>query len=377
MAKPQTGYVGWDKQKKKYFARVDYSDEAGKRRNVRRFFTMKSDAIDALPTLVSTIKQHGAQSLKGELLTVAALIERYEEAYVRPAEIHQGRKVDGLKSWRSVQLHCRVLKEYFGSKQLRELRPSHLEAFKRHRLKTPKQLGGGIRTQAAVHRELQALRAILNYAKREGWIIASPFEKARGIISQASETRRNRVLSQMEEQKLLAACTGKREHLRAILIFCLDTGGRRGEVFQVRWADVDFARREITLQIVTTKTEQARRVPVTARLLDELQRLQTLPTYQPEGFVFGGIKDAKKSFKAACTEAGIDGLRFHDLRHSFVSRMLGQGMATTEVMRLSGHTTLSAFNNYANLLSDATERGAAALDTYHAQFAQANNEFVN
>ena len=376
--KPTTGYVFYDKTRKRWVARVSYTDEAtGKRLSVRRWYAQKGDAVDAIPDLIATLKKHGPRPLKGEQMTVAAVIDAYEQEYVKPAEIHEGRKVAGLKSWVNVRHHCSVLKEYFGNKLLRDLRPSHLHAFKQHRLKIPTTRGQRKRSLANVHRELATLRAALNHAKREGWLITSPFEKARAIITSSAEARRFRVLSRDEETRLLAVCTGPREHLRAILIAALDTGARRGELFKLKWADVDFVNREITLLVSNTKTEQERKVPITSRLLIELQRLREQTGGNPDQRVFP-FSDIKRSFAGACAEAGVTGFRLHDCRHTTVSRLVAQGVALGEVMRVSGHTTMEAFNRYLNLLSDATKRSADALDNWHEQNSiQPVNEMVN
>jgi integrase len=377
--KPTTGYVFYDKSRKKWVARVSYTDEeTGKRSSVRRWFVSKSEATEALPGLIGTLKTHGHRPLKGELLTIADVLKAYEEEHVKPPVIHDGRKVAGLKSWVSVKHYCEVLRESLGKKLLRDLRPSHLNSYKQQRLKTPVEFvitrgekrGQKIesttreRTIASVNRELETLRAALNHAKREGWLITSPFEKARAVIAKGSEKRRYRVLSREEEGRLLDACTGAREHLRSILIAALDTGARRGELFKLKWANVDLAKREITLLVSNTKTEQERCVPITARLLIELQRLHSASGGDPEQRVFP-YSDIKNSFAAACTAAKVAGFRLHDARHTTISRLVAQGIAPAEAMRISGHTTLDAFNRYLNLLSDATERGADALNNWN------------
>jgi integrase len=374
--KPTTGYVYRDKSRKRWVARVSYTDEAtGKRQSVRRWYALKSDAVDALPDLIATLKTHGARPLKGEILTIADVIDAYEKEHVKAPEIHHGRKVAGLKSWISVKHHCEVLREHFGKKLLRELRPSHLQAYKQHRLKMPTVRGQRQRTIASVNRELETLRAALNHAKREGWLITSPFEKARAVIAKSSEARRFRVLSREEETKLLEACytrsKGKRQcwtHLRPIIIAALDTGARRGELFKLKWADVDFAKREIKLLVSNTKTEQERLVPITSRLLVELERLQDKSGNDPNARVFP-YGDIKHAFASVCKEAGVNGFRLHDCRHTTVSRLVAQGVALGEVMRISGHSTMEAFNRYLNLLSDATKRSADALNAYHEQNA--------
>lgn len=365
--KPTTGYVFYDKSRKRWVARVSYTDETtGKRLSVRRWYVQKGDAVDALPDLITKLKTHGSRPLKGEQLTVAAVIDVYQREHVKPPEIHEGRKVAGLKSWATIRHHCEVLKEHFANRLLRDLRPSDLQSYKQQRLKVPTTFGGRRRTIASVNRELETLRAALNHAKREGWLLVSPFERARAVISKSSEKRRFRVLSSEEEARLLATCAGPREHLKAILIAALDTAARRGELFKLKWADVDLMNREITLLVSNTKTEQERRVPITARLLTELQHLhqQTSPTLDDRVFPY---RDIKRSFASACRVAGVTGFRLHDCRHTTVSRLVAQGVALGEVMRVSGHTTMEAFNRYLNLLSDATKRSADALNTWHEQ----------
>jgi integrase len=362
--KSKTGYVYKDKQKGKWCARVSYTDESGKRKSFRRFFDSKTDAKDQLPELLTQIKDHGTRSVKGENLTISELVDLYEGDHVKPAKMRNGQKVSGLKGYETIGRHCQVLKDFFGSKSVREFRASDLERFKENRLSVPKQRGGGERSLASVNRELEVLRAVFNFAKREGWLIASPFEKTKGIIKKSAEQKRFRTLSPDEEARLLAACTDKREHLKAILIFLLDTGARRGEAFGLKWREVNFEKREITIH--AGKTDTTRKVPMTNRLYFELQ---TLWSYSGKlnGLVFSGIGTVKRSLATACRLAEIEGFRLHDSRHSFVSRLVRQGLSLVEVMRLSGHSTLSAFSTYANELSDTTERGTNALNFFHEQ----------
>ena len=86
---------------------------------------------------------------------------------------------------------------------------------------------------AHVHRELSLMRTILNYAIRNGWLKRSPFKMGAPLISSANEAKRERILNTDEEARLLAACTGKREHLRAMLICLIDTGLRKGEMLSL------------------------------------------------------------------------------------------------------------------------------------------------
>src|SRR5439155_8639989 len=79
------------------------------------------------------------------------------------------------------------------------------------------------------------------------------------LISIADERKRERILTRDEELRLLAACENRyQKHLRPILICALDTGMRRGEIFGLKWSDVDFEERILTIRPFNTKTMKDR-----------------------------------------------------------------------------------------------------------------------
>lgn len=120
------------------------------------------------------------------------------------------------------------------------------------------------------------LRRMLNVAQREGWILRSPFAAGDSLISLADENNRERILTREEEVNLLAACdTPQRSHLKAILICALDTGMRQGEIFSLRWRDVDLENGLLNIQAFHTKTMKERHVAITTRLALELERLKS------------------------------------------------------------------------------------------------------
>ncbi len=83
-------------------------------------------------------------------------------------------------------------------------------------------------------------------------------------------------------------------------------------------------------------------------------------------FTFHGkpIKSIKRSFGTACQKAGIEDFRFHDLRHTFASRLVQAGVPLYEVMNLTGHKSLEMVQRYAHLAPDFQARAISALDQF-------------
>jgi integrase len=221
---------------------------------------------------------------------------------------------------------------------------------------------------AAVNRELQLLRGVLNFARRKGWIVRNPFELGEPLISMASERKRDRILTREEEAKLLAACeTKSRANIRPILIAALDTGLRKGELLKLKWIDIDLVAGLIRLRATTTKTEQPRTVGMTVRLRAELERLWAISPRDVNGRVFGVKSDIKRGFASACEAAKITYLRFHDLRHVATTRLVEtKALHTQEAMRITGHSQETTFRRYVNPADETARRAAEALDGWLA-----------
>lgn len=358
--KQRNGYVY--REGKSWVARVDFTDEAGKRRIIRRFCETRTEANQKRLQLVRSIEERGEKAIDGDRLTFKMLAEKYRETRLIPARYVNQRKVAGVRSLLTPLGMLKVLLEHFGNRRVRSITHADIEAFKLARLKVPT-VRGNERSIAAVNRELELLRAMLNFAHRQEWIPKNPFNSGTSLISKADETQRERVITFAEEARLLTACeTESRRHLRPILIAAVDTGMRRGELLKLRWRNINFAARSIEVEAFNTKTARARTVAMTARLTAELQLLRENLPGNSEALVFGIKDNFKNAFAAACRVAGITDLRFHDLRHTAITRMIEAGMQPAEVMRVSGHTTPAMLWRYMNANADTARRAADALD---------------
>jgi integrase len=191
---------------------------------------------------------------------------------------------------------------------------------------------------ATINRDLGVLRHILYWAVDEQLLAHNPLTRLR--MARERRTRRQ-VLSVAEEALLLSAA---KDHLYAMIIIALDTGMRRGEITGQKWEDVDFSQKVLFVTRSKTPEGESREIPLTDRLSRFL-----LEHRRPEGIVidFHGrpIRIVKRAWKTALKNAGIRHLRFHDLRHTFNTRLMEASVLQEIRMALMGHSTGSAIHS--------------------------------
>ena len=210
------------------------------------------------------------------------------------------------------------------------------------------------------------MRRLLNIAEREGWILRNPMRNGDPLISIADERKRERIVTREEELRLLTACENRyRRHLRPIVICALDTGMRRGEIFGLKWSDVDFEERVLTIRAFNTKTMQERQVSLTTRLMIELERIWEESPKNKDFLVFGFTDNVKKSWTSVRTKAGLPDIRFHDLRHTAATRLVAAHLPLPEVGRVLGHTQANTTYRYVNANIETTRRAAALLNAFN------------
>lgn len=185
---------------------------------------------------------------------------------------------------------------------------------------------------ATINRDLSVLRHILYWAVDEQLIAANPLAR----LKMARERRiRRQILSVAEEQQVLAAASG---HIRKMIILALDTGMRRGELTSQRWEDIDLTRKLLFVTHSKTPEGESREIPLSGRIVSflsaETNRKGLVITYQDEA-----VRIVKRTWKTALKNAGIRHVRFHDLRHTFNTRLMEAGVLQEVRMALMGHSS--------------------------------------
>jgi integrase len=364
--KTRTGFVYKDKKTGNFYARVCYTQENGKRTSIKRKVENITHGKQVLKELTSTFENGGREAIDAEKITFNDLCDYYSKNYLTEAQYIEGRKVAGLRSVVNVRGYVNVFRECLGRKLLKSITYDDLRAFRIKRLKTPTHQSEQ-RSITTVNREMAYLRRLLNIAERNGWINKNPFKTGDSLIHIADEKKRERILTSVEEAKLLTQCEGKRKHLRPLIIAGLDTGCRLGELLKLRFKDIDFEFDLITIQAFNTKTMRERQVSITIRLKRELEEL-CARNPNPEALVFGIKSVVRRGFKSACKDAKIEGATFYTLRHTAATRLVSLHIPLAEVGKVLGHTTPNTtYRYYLNPNVEAVRRAAAALDSFNAE----------
>jgi excisionase family DNA binding protein len=253
------------------------------------------------------------------------------------------------RSWRSDKQRLRELEKYFKDIYLDEVTPLMVQKCLAWRLKK-----GNAKSTA--NRYLALLKKMFNLAIDEGYLESNPASKVR-LFSERDRLK-ERILTEDEETRLLAASYPT---LRSIIRVALNTGMRLGEILTLRWDQVDFNGMKLT--VLKTKSGKPRTIPLNEALYGELLALRSADGRSP--FVFPNPNTAlplttvDTSFRAACQRAGISGLRFHDLRHTFGSRLVEKGVDIETVRSLLGHSSIAITQRYVH---STDERRRAAVE---------------
>jgi len=227
-----------------------------------------------------------------------------------------------------------------------------VEKYQSQRLQEPTQQGKP-RSTANVNRTIAVLKRMFNLAVREELADKNPTWKIKML---AENNARDRILSSEEFDRLLSHLP---RHAALIVHFAYLTGMRASEIFNLIWDKVDFKQLVIRLEAADTKTSEPRVIYLNEEvlgILNEAGRVRGL--VQNRVFTHKGrsMASIKTCFKTACQKAGITNFRFHDLRHTFNTKMRKAGVDHSVIMKLTGHKSPSMFQRYNTVdLADAKE----------------------
>ncbi|MGN7771555.1 site-specific integrase [Phyllobacterium sp. 22552] len=292
-------------------------------------FDSKSEAEKWARNLEADLDRCGSMpdTRLAEQMTVHALLTRYR------VEITSAKRSAQTESIRIGAM----LRRSICFRTLAILSPTDIAVYRDERLK--------VVSGSTVLKELNVLGHAIDIARKE-WGVHLPQNPCRMIRRPAPSRPRDRRLEAGEEQKLLdAADTGRNPYMRSLIILALETAMRQGELLSLSWTDIDLERRIAHLDM--TKNGESRDVPLSTRAIKTLQRLAD----QSTGDLVLPISksSAGQAWGHLRGRAGLPDLRFHDLRHEAVTRLLERGFNVIETATISGHKELRMLQRYSHL----------------------------
>lgn len=294
-----------------------------------RTFATKTSA-QRWATLIEAEMERGifVSRTEAESTTVDAALNRYV-AEILPTKRSQAPELSRI----------RTLREYFGRFHLASLTSTKISEFRDLRLQ---QVGA----QTVIH-EINLLNRVLKAATMD-WGIALPAGLPTALVRKPTRPRgRERRITQAEIEKIIEH--SESPTIRDAITLAVETALRRRELAELRWEHVDLGKRTAFIPDDLAKTGVARRIPLSTIAGVTLKNMPR----NISGRVFELAADSlSQAFERACRRAGIEGARWHDLRHEATSRLFERDLNVMEVASITGHKTLDMLKRYTHLRAE-------------------------
>lgn len=250
------------------------------------------------------------------------------------------------RSWLRDEISLKHLIPHFKGMPLSRINPLHIEDYKRNRLEQVK--------PATINRELTLLKFMFSLAKKWKFANENPVKEVKFFQERQLVIH---ILTKEEALKLIDVAI---EHLKPIILLALNTGMRRGEILNLRWADIDFDKRFIYIK--ETKSGVMRKIPMNPLLIKTLKKIE-----RKNSFVFQNpntderLKHIRTAFYTARRKIGLDDFRFHDLRHTAATWMVTKGIDLVTVKEILGHADIKTTMRYAHPTPENKRKAVDAL----------------
>lgn len=287
------------------------------------------------------------EKLPGEDYTFTELMKKYLEEYSevnkRPSSIRREKFI------------INNLNGYFGNYYLTEITSSRISQYKVLRRKQ------GVSSRTVNH-ELAIMSHAFNVAIKDWeWIKENP---VRNVSREKVRNTMERWLTFEEQEKLIKVSP---QWLQDIILFAVNTGFRQSEILDLKWQQIDFSRKTIT--IFEQKNQEVDTLPLNENASAVLYKRKKVATDQTE-YVFPNTIDERKgnrelitAFHKALKKAEIKNFRFHDLRHTFATRLVRNGVDLYTVQKLGRWKTISMVTRYGHHNTESLRDGIRKIDS--------------
>jgi integrase len=284
--------------------------------------------------LVDIVEGHHFEATAARTTTFDEMVEKYLSKHAHSR--------DGYTK--------KPLLDFFGGMMLSQITTPLVADYQDDRLEEVK--------EATVYQELSMLRRMFNVArKRWKWVRENPVSDGDLSFSVGSRNARDRWLTVEEEHMLLQKATNP-AWLKPLLITALHTGMRRGEILGLTWKDIDFKRNLVRVE--KSKNGEKRSIPMSQTFCDALKGIKVRDI---SGKVFPvGVRSLRVAYAQALEKAEIKDFHFHDLRHTFATRLVQNGVDLYRVQKLLGHKNIAMTQRYAHHYPESLRSSVEVLD---------------
>ena len=228
--------------------------------------------------------------------------------------------------------YVRRLQPYFENRHVDTLTPLDLDSFKAQRLKTL--------TGTSIRKDLLFISRVYTFVIK---VMRLKVDNPVSAVKLPAENKpRDRVASPKEIHLILDNVS---DIMRPLFVLALETAMRRSELVSLRWENIDLGRKKLLLP--NTKNGTAREVPLNSVAVETLRKLKGTKSH---GRVFNlsidGVSTAMRRVREGC---GLYDLRFHDLRHTAITKYAKRGLSAAQLKVISGHKCMSQLSRYVNL----------------------------
>ena len=227
----------------------------------------------------------------------------------------------------------------------------------------------------SVNRALNIVKSC--FSKAIEWHLCSHTESpAKGVAELKDSASKERFLSQDEAQRLIVLVRQSRNPmLFPIVGFLLMTGARRSEVLNAKWEHLDLENKLWLIPV--TKSGKPRHIPLSSKALSYIAESKAVIRHskiaQNSPFIFPSLKTGEafknifNSWDKARERAGLKDVRMHDLRHSFASALVNNGLSIYDVKELLGHSSITTTQRYAHLSQDRLSRATETVADHYSK----------
>lgn len=255
----------------------------------------------------------------------------------------------------------RQLVDTFGNLPLRSFNTRVIEQYQSSRIQKGNK-------PATINRLLATTKHMFTKAIEWDMVEEETLKRVRKVKLLEENNKRLRFLSKDECQALIHSCE---PHLKPIVVTALNSGMRKAEVLNLKWANLDLVHGFILLD--KTKNGERREIPINNTLRETLEKLYQGTKERPRRLDVPHVffepttgkpyQDVKRSFHTALRRAGIKDFHFHDLRHTFASHLVMAGADLPTVKELLGHKTLTMTLRYSHLAPSHKAKAVDLLDS--------------